>query len=232
MAFDADPSRLSPAQVEAIAGRVAGSLQARILPWSQRTRWRPDSSSLDSAVQAGTRDRRGFQRRRRFERAFAAGVSQRPGERLRFMTLPYPGGTRQDLRYALRILVKAIRRTYGAFEYKAVYEVGAKTGVGHLHVVFYGGFIAQGWLSHRWESLTGFAVVDIRTADGGSARYMAKTLVGYLTKGDPDGGWPMQSRGWVTVPLASLHERVLTELGRAKVHTQGWESGKQRGPRL
>jgi hypothetical protein len=133
------------------------------------------------------------------------------------MTLPIPGGDRQTLRASLRRLVALIRRHYGRFDYLAVYEVGAKTGVGHLHVVFYGTFIPQGWLSAAWEDISGFAVVDVRAADGEVVTYMVKTLVGYLSK-DDHGGRMMRSKGWAPTAVLPLHERVLLELGRARVH--------------
>jgi hypothetical protein len=213
-----DRNRLTPEVRAAIAGRVRDRLQGRAVWVSDGAGHRVGASSLDAAVQIGARDRAGFQRRRRFQRSYWEGVRTHAGERLRFMTLPFPGGTRQDLRQRLGDLVAKVRREFGPFEYKAVYEVGAVSAVGHLHVVYFGPFIGQGWLSDTWEGMTGFGVVDIRAADGQLVRYMVKTLVGYLSKGDEGGGHCMQSRGWAVVPLPDLHERVLTELGRARVH--------------
>jgi hypothetical protein len=175
-------------------------------------------SSLDTALQIAINERRlGSQRRARFYRRFERGVAAHDGQVLRFMTLPLPGGDRAALRRAFQLLAQQIRRTYGRFEYLRVFEVGAKTGVGHLHVAFYGSYIAQGWLSKAWESYTGYAVVHIESADGTSARYMAKSLVGYMAKGDPRISKADASRGWVPVVQRSLTERVLDELGKARV---------------
>jgi hypothetical protein len=82
-------------------------------------------------------------------------------------------------------------------------------------VLFYGSYIAQGWLSDTWEAITGYAVVDIRAADPGAAVYLAKTLVGYLAKGDGHGA---ESAGWSGGRvLRTFDERVMDELARSDV---------------
>jgi hypothetical protein len=134
---------------------------------------------------------------------------------MRFMTLPFPGASQVQLRRGFQELTRRIRRTHGAFDYKHVTERGAVSGVLHLHVLFYGSYIAQGWLSTTWEAITGYAVVDIRAADPGAAVYMAKTLIGYLGKSDGHGA---ESAGWSGGRrLRTLDDRIQDELAKAKV---------------
>jgi hypothetical protein len=175
-----------------------------------------NAPSLDIAIQNGTRRDRGSGRRRaKLYRRVEAGQAAHQGERMRFMTLPMPGAGQQELMRAFKLLVRRIRREYGRFDYRHVTERGTQTGVLHLHVLFYGSFIAQGWLSDTWQTLTGYAVVDIRAADAGAAVYLAKTLVGYLAKGD---GHSAESAGWSgTRHLRSFDERLLDQLAKAKV---------------
>ena len=155
-------------------------------------------------------------RRRRFYQRFEGGVEAHQGEPLRFMTLPMPGADAAGLRRAFQLLTVRVRRVYGRFEYLRVVEVGPKgIGVWHLHVAFYGTYIPQVWLSTAWESITGYAVVHVELADGTAARYMAKSLVGYMAKDGSTGSYGVSSRGWV--PQASFRERMLTELGKARV---------------
>jgi hypothetical protein len=179
-------------------------------------------SSLDTSLQSGAQRWHGNrQRRARFYRRFRDGVAAHQGEPLRFLTLPLPAGDRDSIHAAFRDLVAAIRRTYGRFDYLRVMERGQRTGLVHLHVLFFGTYIPQAWLSEAWRARTGYAVVHVESADGGSAGYVAKTLVGYMTKGKDS--QVVGSRGWAPRPSQSLTERVLIELGKAKVHAPGWE---------
>jgi hypothetical protein len=136
------------------------------------------------------------------------------------MTLPLPAGDRDTLHAAFRDLVALIRRTYGRFDYLRVMERGERSGLAHLHVLFYGTFIPQAWLSTAWKNRTGFAVVHVESADPAVAGYVAKTLVGYMVK--TDDAPVVGSRGWAPRAPQSLTERVLAELGKARVHTMDW----------
>jgi hypothetical protein len=172
-------------------------------------------SSLDIGVaKTGRRDRRSRRRRAKLYRRVEAGQAAHPGQRMRFMSLPLPEATQQELMVAFKLLVRRIRRAYGPFDYKHVTERGRQTGLLHLHVLFYGGFIPQGWLSKTWDDLTGHQVVDVRAANPGAAVYMAKTLVGYLTKGE---GHSAESAGWAGRRLRTLDDRIHDELAKSTI---------------
>lgn len=136
----------------------------------------------------------------------------------------------QWLRARFRLLVQAIRRKYGTFEYIAILELH-KSGVPHLHVLARGSYIPQKWLSLRWQKLTGAwqvhikAVTRTRRAANELAKYLAKTAVAFNDKGctaplqaisknwllDPEANKPDHAeRDWIIylchVPLAAVAE--------------------------
>jgi hypothetical protein len=75
--------------------------------------------------------------------------------------------------------------------YVRVPEVGADSGMLHLHVLFRGSYIDQAYLSAQWQEIHNAPVVDIRKRRNETASYMAK----YMSKeGAGQYSW---SWGWV-----------------------------------
>ena len=84
-------------------------------------------------------------------------------KRIRFLTLTtsnivhYP-----DLKNDFQVLVKRIRRKYGDFEF---FRVKTSEGFGVIHLVYWGCFIPQKWLSYTWLDIHNSPIVDIREID-------------------------------------------------------------------
>lgn len=126
------------------------------------------------------------------KRAYArirAGLKMHQGERLRFMTLTTADGMKRPLNEAFRALKERIRRMRPVRLYKMGYlkkgdlrkykdlnaplqfvyfKVETSEGrKGVYHILFFGDYIPQKWLSDVWRELTGTAyIVDIRATRG------------------------------------------------------------------
>jgi len=89
-----------------------------------------------------------------------SGLARHKGERLRFLTLTTPPSPKRGLMEAFKALHERIKRANKAFDYIAIKTREGQAGV--LHVLFFGDYIPQRWLSEAWEELIGAKVVDIR----------------------------------------------------------------------
>lgn len=164
------------------------------------------------------------QERRAYQR-IRSGLEKHKGERLRFITLTTAPGMKRSLQEAFRALVVRIRRktplelseegyverkklhyyypgkrlTEGLkFDYFRV-RVSSEGVSGVIHILYFGDYIPQEWLSNAWEDLTGSAyVVDIRACKrgvGNTRRLSAYCISQYVAsqKGEKHFSW---SWGW------------------------------------
>ncbi len=84
------------------------------------------------------------------------------------------------MKTAWSTLVPKIRKTWGAFEYGLVWEL-TKQRVPHIHILARGAYIAQKWLSQKWERLGIGPIVYIKSVKGSklhaahACKYLAKS---------------------------------------------------------
>lgn len=121
---------------------------------------------------------------------------------------PMPGWSQayhvKYIRKKVRILVQAIRREFGHFEYMMALELH-KNGAPHVHILQRGTYISQRWLSTHWFKLTGNFKVHIggiHRTEGAIAeltKYLAKTaaLLGEIL---PGLAVFTTSKGWLIDP--------------------------------
>lgn len=120
-----------------------------------------------------------------------------------------PGASWPFLMRAFQSLVKTLRKSYGRVEYVASKEEGASTGMKHLHVLLVGpSWIPYAVLSQAWLCRSGAWSVNIqRVSSGGTAAYITKGLVAYLTKAGTE--WRKLitfSKGWTKTPRVKMQE--------------------------
>jgi hypothetical protein len=126
-----------------------------------------------------------------------------------------PTTTIAALRRRVHSLVKRIRLDYGAFEFHGAVEIGPEHGMVHLHLLYFGAFIPQGWLSIEAARRGLGKVVWIAAASPRrDIAYTSKSIVGYTAKDTVTMGRIISSDGWLERP--SFGERLLAELARAK----------------
>ena len=78
--------------------------------------------------------------------------------RLRFLTLTLKKDSPQDIMTCWNNMKGRIRRKFEVFEYFLV-----RVENQHLHLLFFGSYMPQDWLSRSWLAVTGDSpVVDIR----------------------------------------------------------------------
>jgi hypothetical protein len=140
-----------------------------------------------------------WQRRKRLLKWSVPGVERRllAGRRVRLLTIPAPGVTMAQLSDCWSQLRKRIERRAGELEFCGTRALGSKTGVPHVHVLCDWGtaFVSQAWLSEAWQSITSYAVIDVReVSSSGAARYVAANVAGYVS--DQAGGRMFRSRNW------------------------------------
>lgn len=112
-------------------------------------------------------------------------IGCRQGAYYRFMTLTTAKGVNRDINKDFDILKKRIRRAtwqkdrFSGFKFNRYFKLKTAEGNGVLHIIYWGNFIPQNWLSHAWEQIHKSEVVDIRSAYG-NKNTKVKGLVGYL----------------------------------------------------
>lgn len=142
------------------------------------------SPSLDTYKHNSTPKKRG----RQFHRV-QSGVQKAldSGKTIRFLTLTSSPGSERDVNQDFQILKMRIRRKYKAgFEYA---KIRTNEGNDVLHIVFWGSYIPQSWLSSQWSEIHQAKVVDIRMlkkfAGYRLSDYLSKQAVsGYLANQD------------------------------------------------
>lgn len=103
---------------------------------------------------------------------------------MRFMTLTTASTAKRDIRKSFQVLRQRIKRAkvekdgFFGFNFNRYFCLRTEEGNGVLHVVYWGHFIPQAWLSSTWEKIHGAFRVDIRSCHTG--RKTVKGLVGYL----------------------------------------------------
>jgi len=76
-------------------------------------------------------------------------------------------------------------------------KVKTNEGNGVLHIVFWGEYVPQPWLSRTWEELHGAKIVDIRVLHGNTKGIAAYLASQYLSTQEASYVRLSYSRGWV-----------------------------------
>lgn len=103
---------------------------------------------------------------------------------MRFMTLTSATTQKHKLMRSFEILKKRIHRAtyqkdhFHGFKFNRYYCLKTLEGNGVLHVIFWGRFIPQRWLSKTWKQIHGAYRADIRACH--TKNRNVKGLVGYL----------------------------------------------------
>jgi len=168
-----------------------------------------DINSHNYAAQRRTPEER---KRGRLWHQLQSGIARHKGERLRFLTLTSStdedvlplGKAWQRLKDRITRLTPAkllkggyihandIRKYYGGQLLKPLsinyLKVETREGNGVLHVLYYGDYIPQQWLSNHWQDLRGAYQVDIRSSSpsraGGSRGLASYILRQYVADQD------------------------------------------------
>ena len=170
-----------------------------------------------------------------------SGLRVHKGELLRFLTLTTAEYMQRDLRSAWRVLKERIRRLtplrlikMGYIELKDVrkyypnkslneplkfeyLKVETDEGVaGVLHVLYFGDYIPQKWLSDAWKEITGTAyIVDIRACKDPvkSPKRLARYCVAQYVSGQTAFVRFSWSWGWVGKGFVKVWRTLLKEVG-------------------
>lgn len=103
---------------------------------------------------------------------------------MRFMTLTSPKNPKRNIKKSLDILKKRIARAnvkkdgFVGFKFNRYFCLRTLEGNGVLHIVYWGRYIPQEWLSRMWNDIHGAFRVDIRACF--TKRRRVDGLVGYL----------------------------------------------------
>ena len=193
----------------------------------------------------------GRQERRAWHR-IKSGLKVHRGERLRFLTLTSAPGMRRDIKSARRVLKERIRRLTPArllklgyisskdlrrfypgkplweplkFEYFQVF-VEHEGVEGVYHILYFGDYIPQAWLSDAWREVTGSAyVVDIRACRNNveNAHRLASYCVSQYVIGQSGKKRFSWSWGWVSRGFVGIWEKVKELTGNIETAIYLWE---------
>jgi len=148
----------------------------------------PPEPSLDFNGQNCTLAHRRFwdRKRRRCYHRILSGIRKHRGERLRFLTLTSSNEAKRPITQDFRVLKERIRRLtplrlirsgyLSLKDYRRYYGnkplnermhfeylwVETSEGNGVLHVLFFGDYLPQAWLSDAWRDIHQSPIVDIR----------------------------------------------------------------------
>lgn len=129
--------------------------------------------------------------KRLFQRLATGLQIARNGEAfMRFMTLTSPNEPKRPIMRSFEILRKRISRAdfvdkkgnpkdnFKGFKFNRYYCLRTAEGNGVLHIIFWGKFIPQNWLSRQWLDIHGAHRADIRACY--TTKRSVNGLVGYL----------------------------------------------------
>jgi len=144
------------------------------------------------------------------------------GQKLRFLTLTTAGKvpkTHAETTRDWAEFARRARREYGTFEFFKVVEF-TRSGLEHLHVLFRGSYIPQGWTSDEWESIHGAKITFIEEVKGTRAN-VANYLVKYILKGEERYSW---SKNWVYQGFVADWKKVLALTHTVKEAVRVWNA--------
>jgi hypothetical protein len=146
------------------------------------------------------RDRLNWASARRLRASVRAGFAERPGERGRWLRVSQRGVTVTTLARRWSAFARDhLRPAIGEFDWLRVTGMTA-SGIPHVHVVWFGSFIHQGWLQDEWGNYTdgdGIAwCAEVKGQGPGVAKYLSKQFVEYLSGQGVRARWST-SRGWL-----------------------------------
>jgi hypothetical protein len=127
-------------------------------------------------------------------------VTANLGYRSRWLRVSWPGQTEQAVSRGLsRLVDHAIRPLHPEFEYLRVIGL-TKSGIPHAHTLFRSAEpLPWKWLSEAWGDVAGPGAwriwVEEISNPWGTVRYLAKNMVGYLSRQAGESPWSC-SRGW------------------------------------
>jgi hypothetical protein len=178
-------------------------------------------------------------KRRRYFQRVLSGIKAAwyRGERVRFLTLTGNlGSDASELNRHFEHLVKRIRRGYFLsgeerrrrrkkgqkirFEYC---KVETNEGYGVLHVVFWGEFVPQSWLSRIWDELHGAKIVYIEQLYGNSERAARYLATQYLSQQEATFTRISYSFAWVCRGFVKRWHHLWEVLGKRESVLVYWE---------
>lgn len=152
---------------------------------------------------------------KRYFHRFFSGLTKciYQGRIVRFGTLTSSdlSNSERDIGRDFDVLVKRIRRKVPHFECARI--IVLKGGRWHIHFIFSGAYIPQGWLSEAWNDVHGAVVVDIRMCRniGGLARYM---ITQYLSGQDCSYTRMSYSRHWLFPGAVVVWKELINSVKR------------------
>ena len=134
---------------------------------------------------------------RKVKRAFqrlctGLSIGCNQGAYYRFMTLTTAKGVDRDINKDFDVLKMRILRAkpgrdcFFGFKFNRYFKLKTAEGNGVLHIIYWGRFIPQEWLSRAWSEIHQSSIVDIRSAyckRGQNVKgFVGYLLTNYLTK--------------------------------------------------
>lgn len=152
-------------------------------------------------------------------------MASHDGERCTFLTLTSPSAEMQNypLETSLKVLIARIRKKFGNIEY---YAVRTNEGNGVYHLLFFGPYIPQKWISENWEQLRGAWSVDIReVGDIMCRRRVSKYIIRQYLADQVALVRATMSRGWLRIPAYRIKQ--VTRKLRQQLKIKPWQNDSE-----
>ena len=162
---------------------------------------------------------------RRVYKRCRQGMASHDGERMSFLTLTSPGKEQQNypLETSLKILIARIRRKFGNIEY---FAVRTNEGNGVYHILFFGPYVPQKWISEQWAQLRGAWSVDIRAVgDIVCRRRVSRYVIRQYLAEQVSLVRASMSKHWLKVPAYRI-KAVLKSL-RHQMKIKPWQNDSE-----